>query len=543
MALGAMGVSLMLAGSNWRQAAVAPGPLTSHHAQVLRAADWQSRCSACHAVGEQSSTEWVAAAAIGHRQGLSQSALCMRCHEQSISANFALAAHTVDPAMLAELIGDRHTTLSTGEHACSTCHQEHHGADFDLTQMSDARCQACHSQQYDHFATDHPEFTGWPYQRRSRLAFDHAGHAAKHFATHKTTFDCRMCHVSDATGDEQLTLGFEQACGNCHSERLQLAAQVGFELLRLPIIDDQALAEAGQVVDWPLSASGDFDGRLSAATKLLLAGNAATVTAMNRFGPSADLFDADPSNPADMAAVATIAQAIKQLALGLANEPAAVVARRLRESGANANMAEVAASTIGPTAGSAAVWFGGHSAESSEPRWTRDDQINRIIYRPIGHADPLLKAWLDMVATIEQPALRDQMLSELGGAGSPGTCLVCHTADQKRGGQIAINWCYEPDNSGERNFTHFSHKPHTLQPELSDCTHCHAVRGRSAPVVHLLAFNPQVFVSDFEPVSKAACAACHTNRGAASRCTTCHHYHLTMPAYEPPVKPPGSTQN
>jgi hypothetical protein len=61
------------------------------------------------------------------------------------------------------------------------CHREHQGAEFDLTAMNDSGCQTCHQQRYESFAADHPDFGAWPYERRTRIAFNHSSHQAKHF--------------------------------------------------------------------------------------------------------------------------------------------------------------------------------------------------------------------------------------------------------------------------------------------------------------------------------------------------------------------------
>ena len=63
--------------------------------------------------------------------------------------------------------------------ACAACHTEHQGRDFDLKRMGDQQCQACHQAQFASFASGHPEFTGYPYVRRTRMQFDHVSHWQK----------------------------------------------------------------------------------------------------------------------------------------------------------------------------------------------------------------------------------------------------------------------------------------------------------------------------------------------------------------------------
>ena len=56
----------------------------------------------------------------------------------------------------------------------------------DLTAIDNVACQTCHQQRYESFAGDHPDFGIWPYERRTRIAFNHASHRDKHFVEKKT---------------------------------------------------------------------------------------------------------------------------------------------------------------------------------------------------------------------------------------------------------------------------------------------------------------------------------------------------------------------
>ena len=118
-------------------------------------------------------------------------------------------------------------------------------ADFDLTAIDNAACQACHQQRYDSFADDHPDFGIWPYERRTRIAFNHASHQAKHFAEKKQAFDCRTCHVEDATRQVQLLASYEAACASCHDEKIATSVARGVPMLALPTLDVDG-AEGGR---------------------------------------------------------------------------------------------------------------------------------------------------------------------------------------------------------------------------------------------------------------------------------------------------------
>jgi hypothetical protein len=124
------------------------------------------------------------------------------------------------------------------------CHQEHHGATHDLTYMSDAACQACHQEQFHSFATDHPEFDRWPNERRTRIAFDHASHQAKHFPAEKEAFACTLCHQQAASGFQE-TLGYGASCAKCHDSDLATSWETGIPFVSLPMLDTDALRSHG----------------------------------------------------------------------------------------------------------------------------------------------------------------------------------------------------------------------------------------------------------------------------------------------------------
>src|SRR5690606_17932627 len=118
--------------------------------------------------------------------------------------------------------------------------------------MNDTACQSCHQQQYERFSTNHPDFGRWPYERRTRIIFNHASHEAKHFAEKKQAFDCRTCHVEDSTGAVQLLASYEASCAACHDEKIATSVAKGVPILALPTLDVDALQTAGHAIGaWP----------------------------------------------------------------------------------------------------------------------------------------------------------------------------------------------------------------------------------------------------------------------------------------------------
>ena len=197
----AIGAILIACSSPYSKEILVPGPLSSHHAPLV-AGEGSARCATCHANANGSLTQWIAATFVSARtKRVSQSELCMKCHEQSLAKDFALNPHNVDPMEL-ELMTNRlkPTSFDAGmlfhppvndenQIACSVCHQEHHGGK-DLTMLTDAQCQTCHGHSFHSFETDHPEFANWPQQRRSRIAFDHSTHAGQHYPGKQRSFNC-----------------------------------------------------------------------------------------------------------------------------------------------------------------------------------------------------------------------------------------------------------------------------------------------------------------------------------------------------------------
>lgn len=327
-----LGSLLIVFSSPWSREFIAPGPLSSHHAP-LAANENGDRCAACHAAANGSLASWISGFFSAEKnQGLSQSELCMQCHENSISGPFALNPHNVDPSGLAEVtqritsgtktVGAGHeftaAQSSNPEIACSTCHQEHHGG-VQLTTLTDAQCQSCHAQKFASFDSGHPEFSQYPQQRRSRIAFDHASHFGKHFPEKGASFDCAQCHVDDAYQNVKRLAPFEQSCAKCHGQQILDSVSEGLVLVSLPMLDMTAIEQAGlDVGSWPLAATGDFDGVISPWMRVLLFADSEANEILVTRGSKFEFFDFDADNPQDVADAVKLAWAIKRLIAGLA---------------------------------------------------------------------------------------------------------------------------------------------------------------------------------------------------------------------------------
>jgi hypothetical protein len=444
--------------------------------------------------------------------------------------------------------------------------------------MDNAACQACHQQRYESFATNHPGFGTWPYKRRTRIAFNHASHRGKHFAEKKQAFDCRVCHVTDSSGRVEQLASYETACASCHDEKIATSMGRGVPMFVLPTLDMAAMNKAGfDTLQWPQGATGDFDGRLPAAMKLLLASDPAARDAMESLGPGFEFQDVDPSDAVQVAACMVLAKSIRALLSDLGQRGPSAVSERLqpmpesptmREPDVSALIAGLSADTIRGTAG----WLPGLNVgketwpRAEKPRviknaqlgargtddlerykppvepipardrlkydpageWSRDDETFSIRYRPAGHADPVLTAWLQLLAStphLETQPVAAAMFKELTKATAQGLCTTCHSVEQAANGAMVVNWKAHDRATEPRGFTKFSHGPHLVLPQLSDCTSCHAI-DETASVAPYADLSPHHFVSDFKPMAKQECAACHTKAAAGDRCQSCHNYHV-----------------
>jgi hypothetical protein len=556
-ALLVLGGLLILLNSRWRDPMISPGPLTHPHAQLLADDAAKQNCAACHAAGERSVAGWSLSLVGFHGAGANQSSRCMECHKATISEANALAAHGVAADKLRAVTESAEPSPSPslkgrgiGEYACSTCHREHQGARFDLAAMDDGACQSCHRARYASFATDHPDFGAWPYVRRTRIAFNHASHQAKHFAEKKQTFDCRSCHFEDATKAVQLTASYEKACASCHDEKLAASVARGVPMFALPTLDVEALKAAGhEIGEWPEGATGDFDGALPPVMKLLLASDPAARKAFETLGADFEFIDVDPDDSEQLAACATLANAIRELVGDIERRGPVAVRERLSATlggGSEVPAVQLIAGLNEQMLGRATGWLGITSSDEPWPlqkdfgrptrfdspgKWTVDDATLTIRYLPTAHADPVLAGWLDVsgnTARLESRPIALAMFNELAKPTAPGTCASCHSVERGDDGRLAAQWRVADRENGPRTLTKFSHGPHVMLPQLADCTSCHTMNGTADTSTSYASHDPHAFVSEFAAMSKRQCASCHTAKLAGDSCQKCHHYHVDV---------------
>ena len=177
--------------------------------------------------------------------------------------------------------------------------------------MSIAQCQGCHSSRFRSFEQDHPEFYNFPYERRTRIQFNHASHLDQHFSRkERTVFDCNGCHRPHEAGRQMLTRTFEKTCAECHAKQIVADTQPVFVI---PALDLESLEDREvDIGSWPEEG---FEG-ISAPMRLMLSarpGLRSALALVDEIEDLEDLSDEDEVTDEHLEAVATVAWSIKSL--------------------------------------------------------------------------------------------------------------------------------------------------------------------------------------------------------------------------------------
>ena len=167
-----------------------------------------------------------------------------------------------------------------------------------------------------------------------------------------------------------------------------------------------------------------------------------------------------------------------------------------------------------------------------------------IRYRPMGHADPFLRAWTDLAAEVyppeEEPSLPDarpvkqraaqSVFRELSKKKSPGSCMKCHAAERvasRDGDPLRVSWVSFRASMSAHPATRFDHRPHFSLGEEKRCLGCHQINPDADFEAGFEGFQATSgFASGFLPMQKQTCARCHNGGAAGDACLLCHDYHL-----------------
>lgn len=310
-----------------------PGTLYTGHAEI-------EACADCHVAFNKGPVGWIRAAFAANNP-IADSDKCLACHKWGDNA---LNPHNVARPELADLTSKFFGKVEQasapwtvqvsravfpvpaethdGTLACGACHKEHEGEDFNLVEVTNARCQSCHELTFEAFSDGHPSFGDYPYLKRTNLIFDHDSHNRKNFPEKvkqgvKVPETCDSCHTPDGTGQFMLTADFDDTCAQCHSEDIvgeTVAGPKGTPIIAVPELDLLTLQERGVAIgEWPDTPIA-ID--ISAYTKLLIAADSVVADDLLVIEDT-DLQDLSDASDAEIEAVGRVAWAIKELLFDL----------------------------------------------------------------------------------------------------------------------------------------------------------------------------------------------------------------------------------
>ena len=318
---------------------LSPGPLSVNHAQV-------TDCKDCHSAVSESVVDWINKAI--HLNSNNDDNKCLNCHKLGDNAfaphSTALEkqAASLDDASVkssgslgVNLAGQMREWRTGGvdDVSCAICHREHQGRFAPIAAIDPQQCHVCHAVKFSKLESEHPPYTNFPYERLTRIKFDHVSHLKKHFvdedyAEHAPE-GCKQCHTPDQSGEWMLSNSFETSCASCHLGEILGDARAnakGVAVLSIPELDVQSLADAGLYIgQWPEWA----DGEMAPIMRLLLPENLQTAALPARPNRLVDLSAADPD---ELRSAAELAWGVKELFYDIQMGGTAMMNRRLAEA-------------------------------------------------------------------------------------------------------------------------------------------------------------------------------------------------------------------
>ncbi len=159
--------------------------------------------------------------------------------------------------------------------------------------------------------------------------------------------------------------------------------------------------------------------------------------------------------------------------------------------------------------------------------WYRQDYA--IFYRPTGHKDKFIYAWLYLTGPQARKGDKSPaaaVFEYLTGKDAQGSCTKCHSIDDIPGKGRLVNFAPRSVASKQGRFTNFIHEPHFGILESRGCLTCHKLEKGRPYLKSYEQGNPQNFASNFGAVKKDLCQTCHTSSMARQDCLLCHKYHV-----------------
>jgi len=539
------------------------GPLSASHARFVG-----EDCASCHTGHQEGLGTWVTS--IFHGNDMTDN--CLTCHafagEQRTAHNFALAAL---PANLPD-----HLSTQT---ECSSCHVEHQGLDGELTQLSDAQCSTCHVVEMESFA-EHVAFDpNFPSNRRTTVLFDHTSHLGKHFpqAGAGAPDDCLDCHIVDRAADSVPTRGFDTTCASCHAGDIDDRAMTVFSMPELSAEQFTALDQEYLGELCTSRGSTQFYQSLIAARAAVADGEEFGDYESIAFGEAIDpvtqwVIGSDSDEIYDLPADDPVVDDLLWLYLDIAESGVAPLADLVEERGGGviAGSRLLAGLSDATLQHAVCAWTSNVEVLEDAPLgggWYIDGLALR--YLPSGHADPVMRAWLDLgvaapaVAVHEDAGIeeaivmRDTLISARQG---PGACTECHGVSLASGmplGEeeeadasmpVIVDWSRLDQPWSP--YVSYSHGPHiSLLGQGTACTFCHKINEAADLGAAFQTLDPMHPASSFLSIGKAQCVECHGGGhndnvvvAEDQGCLLCHNYHLDSAFRHQMAEMPAKTE-
>ena len=480
------------------------------------------------------------------------------------------ALGTLPPVELAKLTdvrrGDgKHVDPRITKLECSTCHKEHRGFQSDIKALTNNQCQTCHAKSFTSFAAGHPEFDKFPFRRRTRILFDHSAHFGKNFdKAGVKDIRCQTCHAPDPAGQLMVVNGFKQACAQCHSNQIHGVDQIekGLVFFRVPAVDMKTLQKKHiNIGEWPQ----DADGALTPFQKILIGHDETFGEAFNKVA-AVDLADLSGVSDDDLKLVGQVLWGVKSLLADFTGEDNKHMQKRLekflKHDLTPAELASVAGA-LPPDVmrNTASAWFHNLKSEVAAYKknrpaptrffkqgknvkdtdvdwvtgggWYRVNGDYTLRYRPVGHADPFIHHWLDVTAaSYADSKLSKGLFDSLSSRkANPGSCMKCHSVDSIAGAEgkpagVVVNWRAKNFENQPKTFDRFRHVSHFSLLGTTGCLTCHSLNKDAEYEKAYIGRDVAMFESNFQPMKKSTCAACHQSDRAGDSCLSCHNYHV-----------------
>ena len=160
--------------------------------------------------------------------------------------------------------------------------------------------------------------------------------------------------------------------------------------------------------------------------------------------------------------------------------------------------------------------------------WYRQDHA--IFYRPAGHKDKFIHAWLTLTGPMAPKGDKSApaaVFDALTGKDAQGSCTKCHSVDDVKDKGRRVNFAPTAKEAKANAFTRFAHEPHFgLMEGRGGCLTCHDIQKGRPYLKSFEQGDPHTFAANFGDVKKETCQGCHTSGMARQDCLTCHQYHI-----------------